>query len=350
MSRRAPEIVLTDEEKDELNRLVRGQRTEQRYVTRARIVRESSKGLENKEIAQKLNLNKMTVGKWRRNFKEKRLEGLKDEPRPGRPLTYDANARANIIEMACNSPPNTTRWTVRDLTRTLNEQGISISKSQLNQILNELDLKPHQFRTWLQSKDPDFERKELKIIGLYMNPPENAVVISVDEKTRIQDREPINPSIPMKPGCPKRQDPTYKRHEYTSLLAALFVHKGEIYGKPIERHRSQEFIEFLEEINSIIDPEKEVHLIVDNFSAHTSGDVKKWAVGHKRFRFYYTPTHASWLNQIELWFSILGRKLLNHIEARSVDELVQKIMGFIDYYNETAHPFAWTYKGKVLNI
>lgn len=149
---------------------------------------------------------------------------------------------------------------------------------------------------------------------------------------------------------PVRQDPTYKRLGYTSLVAALFVHKGEVYGKAIEKHRSIEFIQFLDELGEMTDPKKELHVIIDNYSAHKSQPVKEWLEDHKRFHFHYTPTHASWLNQIELWFSILGRKLFKGAEARSVEELVEKIMNFINYYNETAHPFAWTCKGKVLNV
>lgn len=350
MSRKAPGIILTEEEKKRLNALIRGQKTEQRYVLRAQIVLDASKGLENKQIALKLNANKMTVTTWRSRFFEKRMEGLKDEQRPGKPITYGMKDRAKIIEMACNPPSNLTRWSVRDLARALNQEGVSISKSQLNKILNELDLKPHQFQMWLRSKDPDFERKEVDLVGLYLNPPENSLVISVDEKTQIQARDPINHTIPMSKDHPVRQDPTYKRLGYTSLVAALFVHKGEVYGKAIEKHRSIEFIQFLDELGEMTDPKKELHVIIDNYSAHKSQPVKEWLEDHKRFHFHYTPTHASWLNQIELWFSILGRKLLKGAEARSVEELVEKITNFINYYNETAHPFAWTYKGKVLNV
>jgi transposase len=350
MSKRAPEIILSEEEKKELQSWVRAQKTEKRYLLRANIVLCAAESLENKQIAQELHVNEMTVGKWRSRFYEQRIDGLKDRPRPGKPLTYDTNARAKIIEVACKPPSNTRRWSVRDLAKALNGVGVQISKSQLNHMLNELDLKPHQFRSWLRSKDPDFERKEAEIVGLYMDPPENSFVISVDEKTRIQAREPVNTTILMSPGHPERYDPTYKRHGYTSLLAALFVHKGEVYGKAVQKHRSAEFISFLDEIDNITDPTKDIHVIVDNFSAHKSQLVKEWLERHPRFHFHYTPTHASWLNQIELWFSILGRKLLNHIEARSIDELVGKLMNFIAYYNETAHPFAWTYKGKVLTI
>jgi Integrase core domain. len=348
MSRRAPKMILYEEERKKLNKLVKGQKTEKRYVIRAQIILKASEDLENKKIAEELHLDKMTVSKWRSRFYRKRMDGLKDEQRPGKPLTYGAHARVEIIKMACTPPPNRNRWSVRDLTKALNENGILISKSQLNQLLQELDLKPHQFQAWLNSKDPDFEKKEVDIVGLYINPPENSLVISVDEKTQIQAREPINPTLPMRPGQPVRQDPTYKRHGFTSLLAALFVHK--VYGKAVEKHRSVEFIEFLDKIDKITDSEKDIHLIIDNYSAHKSQPVKEWLENHKKFHFHYTPTHASWLNQIELWFSILGKKLLNHMEARPVDELVEKIMNFINYYNETAHPFVWTYKSKVLTI
>ena len=226
MSRRAPAIILLEEEKKRLNALIRGQKTEQRYVLRAQIVLEASKGLENKQIAMKLHTNKMTITKWRSGFFKKIMEGLKDEQRPGKPVTYGMKDRAKIIEMVCNPPSNLTRWSVRDLARALKKEGVSISKSQLNEILNELDLKPHQFRMRLRSKDPDFERKEVGLVGLYLNPPENSLVISVDEKTQLQAREPINPTISMSKGHPVRQDPTYKRHGHISLLAALFCSQG----------------------------------------------------------------------------------------------------------------------------
>lgn len=350
MSKKAAEIILSEKERRTLQSWVRAQRTEKRYLLRANIILYAAEGLENKQIAQKLRINEMTAGKWRSRFSEQRIDGLKDRSRPGKPLTYDIRVRAKIIEVACKPPPYTRSWSVRDLTRALNESGVQISKSQLNRMLNELDLKPHQFQSWLRIENPDFERKEAEIIGLYLNPPENSLVISVDEKTHIQTREPVNSTIPMGSGHPERYDPAYERYGYTSLLASLFVHKGEVYGRPIQSHRSTEFISFLDEIDSITDPVKDIYVIIDNFSAHRSQPVKRWFEIHPRFHFHYTPTHASWLNQIELWFSILGRKLLNHIEARSVAELVEKIMKFINYYNETAHPFAWTYKGKVLTI
>lgn len=350
MSRKAPRIILSKEERAELQRWTKAQKTEKRYLLRANIILLAAEGLDNKRIAKVLRTNEMTVGKWRTRFYAQRIEGLQDEPRSGKPLTYDANTRAKIIEAACKPPPNTRRWSVRDLASALNKEGLPIKKSQLNRILDELDLKPHQFQEWLRSDDPDFEQKEMEIVGLYIDPPESSLVISVDEKTHIQAREPVRPTTPMQPGCRERCDPTYRRHGYTSLLAALFVHKGDVYGKAIQRHGAAEFTSFLGEIDAATDPAKDIHIIADNFSAHKSRMVDGWLKSHPRFHIHYTPTHASWLNQVELWFSILGRKLLNHIEARSVDELVKKLMDFIDYYNETAHPFAWTYNGKVLTI
>ncbi len=341
----AVQIVLSGEERAALEEIVRSPTSEQRMATRARVVLSAAQGKPNRQIAPEVGLSEQKVGQWRRRFAQRRLEGLSDLPRPGAPPTYDHDRRVEVFKTACSAPPEgETHWTVRSLA-----ERVRIGKSQTHAILSEADLKPHQVRSWLTSLDPDFDTKQAEVCGLYLSPPDNAIVVSLDEKTSIQAKEPIRKELPMEPGKPGRREFEYKRHGVQALLAALLVHSGEVIGEVYERNSRVEFLDFLERLEGEIPAGKEVHAILDNLQVHKTPEVKAWLDAHPRWTFHFTPTHASWLNQIELFFSILTRRLLRRGTFKSKRDLRAQLLAFIERYNPTAKPFAWTYQGKPLS-
>jgi transposase len=341
----AVQIMLSDEERDALEGVVRSSTSEQRMVTRARVVLAAAAGKPNRQIAGEVGLSERKVGVWRNRFAERRLEGLRDLPRPGKPRVYDHDKQVEVFKTACSPPPEgETHWTVRSLADT-----VGVGKSQTHSFLAEADLKPHQVRSWLTSLDPDFDTKQADVCGLYLSPPENAIVVSLDEKTSIQARQPIGKELPMEPGKPARREFEYKRHGVQALLAALLIHTGEVIGEVYDRNSRVEFLDFLERLEAEIPAGKEVHAILDNLQVHKTPEVKHWLEDHPRWTFHFTPTHASWLNQIELFFSILTRRLLRRGIFTSKTDLRTQLLAFIERYNPTAKPFAWTYQGKPLH-
>ncbi|MCA1678898.1 MAG: IS630 family transposase [Actinobacteria bacterium] len=341
----ATEITLSDEERAALEAIVAAATSEQRMVRRARVVLLAADGLPNRRIAVAVGLSEQKVAQWRNRFAERRLEGLADLPRSGRPLVYGHDKRVEVFKTACSpAPDGETHWTVRSLA-----EEVGIGKSQTQAILAEADLKPHQVRSWLTSLDPDFDTKQADVCGLYLNPPDNAIVVSVDEKTSIQAKQPIRAEIPMQPGKPARREFEYKRHGVQALLAGLLVHTGEVIGNVYDRNSRVEFIDFLDRLDAQIPAGKHVHAILDNLQVHKTPEVEDWLTDHPRWTFHFTPTHASWLNQIELFFSILTRRLLRRGIFTSKTDLREQLLAFIDRYNPTAKPFAWTYEGKPLN-
>lgn len=341
----AVEIVLSGEERVALERIVRSATSEQRMVTRARVVLAAADGKANRQIAREVGLSERKVGVWRNRFAEHGLDGLSDLPRSGKPPVYDHDKQLEVFKTACSEPPEgETHWTVRSLA-----EAVGVGKSQTHEILAQADLKPHQVRSWLTSLDPDFDTKQADVCGLYLSPPENAIVISLDEKTSIQARQPIRKELPMEPGKPARREFEYKRHGVQALLAALLVHTGEVIGAVYDRNTRVEFLEFLERLEAEIPAGKEVHAILDNLQVHKTPEVKQWLEEHPRWTFHFTPTHASWLNQIELFFSILTRRLLRRGIFTSKADLKTQLLAFIERYNPTATPFAWTYQGKPLH-
>jgi transposase len=319
--------------------------SEQRLVKRAQVGLLAEEGLTNEEIAPLAGLSPHKVGKWRRRIAEEGIEGLADRPRAGGPRRYGHDERLRVFQTACSPPPQgETHWTVRSLAA-----AVGIGKSQTQVILAEADLKPHQVRSWLTSIDPDFETKQAEVCGLYLDPPEGAIVVSLDEKTGVQAKEPIRAEIAIAPGRPARREFEYKRHGTVALLAGLLVHSGEIRGAVYERNSRVEFLDFLDRLEAEIPADKDVHAILDNLQVHKTPEVKAWLAANPRWHFHFTPTHASWLNQIELWFSILSRRLLRRGVFRSKDDLKAQLLAFIERYNPTAKPFAWTYAGKPLS-
>jgi transposase len=344
VARKAAELVLKDEQRAELERIVRASTSEQRLVKRARVALLADKGLTNEEIAALVGLSAHKVGKWRRRVAEEGIAGLADRPRPGGPRRYGHDERLRVFQTACSPPlEGETQWTVRTLAA-----AVGIGKSQTHAILSEADLKPHQVRSWLTSIDPAFETKRAEVCGLYLNPPEGAIVVSIDEKTSVQAKEPIRKEIPLQPGRPARREFEYKRHGTVALLAALLVHTGEVKGNVYERNSRVEFLDFLELLEAEIPADKQVHAILDNLQVHKTLEVAAWLDAHPRWHFHFTPTHASWLNQIELFFSILSRRLLRRGIFTSKNDLKAQLLSFIERYNPTAKPFAWTYQGKPL--
>lgn len=350
MPRKAPKIDLSQTQREKFKQLIRKETAEQRKILRAKIILLADEGEENQQIADELGVSEQIVSKWRKRFSQLGEEGLEDSPRPGKPKKFDHQVQLKVIEIACRKPKDTTHWSTRELARKVGEElAVNISHMSVQRILSSADLKPHKVETWVESRDPDFEEKMMDIVGLYLSPPENAVVLSVDEKTSIQALGRKHPPKPMEPGRPERVDHEYVRHGTKSLIAALLVHKGEVVGECYDRHRHQEFLDFLHQIENTF-PDKELHLIVDNLSSHKHKKVKEYLRGKDRIFLHFTPTHASWLNQIELWFSILSRRMLKRGIFNSKRQLVDSIMKFIKQYNTEAKPFRWTYTGEPLRI
>jgi putative transposase len=304
----------------------------------------AAEGLRNEQIQERLKVSKPVVIKWRRRFAAQRLAGLVDQPGRGRKRKYDPATRHRIAATACSTPPESvgTHWSVRTLARHLGV-GVSVVQS----VLSAESIQPHRFRYWKDSNDPEFEPKMLAVVGLYMQPPQNAVVLSVDEKTSIQALDRTQPRLPMKPHRIERLSHEYKRHGTASLLASLEVHSGQVHAEPIQRNNSATFIRFLRHLLNAY-PAKELHIIADNGSSHRSKKTLAWVAKQKRLHLAFTPTHASWLNQIEIWFGILTRKIVRRGIFKSRHELVERLMNFITTYNQEARPFQWTYTGNPL--
>jgi putative transposase len=338
------QIVLSKEQKRQLEAGIKPT-TQYRFVQRINAILLASEGKNNKQIALKVGLSVVAISHWRNRFAKCGIDGLKDLPRPGKPAKYGHNERLKIIDLACQPPSLKTRWTLRELA-----EKTGISKSQLHRIMHELDLKPHQFKMWLFSSDPEFESKQADIVGLYLHPPKNALVVCLDEKTGLQANSATHAKLPMVPGQVERREFGYRRHGVLALYAALKVHEGEVFAKTEVKHTHVEFLGFLNEAYVRWGQSKELHIIMDNFSAHKTVEVRRWVEEHKSVHFHFTPTHASWLNQVELWFSILSRQLLSKQDFESVPDLTRQLLAFIDEYDKTAKPFAWTYKGEPLKI
>lgn len=337
--RQAHPIELTAQERSVLERVARSRTVAHRSAQRARLILLAAEEATDQAIADQLSLSLSTVYRWRSRFATERLAGLEERLRRGRPPLYTEADRARVISTACTKAPpeGATHWTVRSLA-----QSTGVARSVIHRILRAERLAPHRVKSWVTSTDPEFETKALDILGLYLNPPENALVLSVDEKTAIQALDRTQPTLPLRPGQVERRSFEYKRNGTTSLYAALAVHHGEVVGQCAPRHRHQEFLDFLRLLSRTY-PHQELHLIVDNLSAHKHENVNRWLRRHPHIHLHFTPTHASWLNQVELWFSILSRKVIRRGVFPSVKALVQAIMAFIQRYSQEGRPFRWTY-------
>ncbi len=346
-----PPLTLRRGDRAELEARVRSHTIEARAAKRARMILLLADGESNRSIGELVDLHYNRVGVWRKRYEELGLAGLEDEERPGRPVVYDHDDVLLLVKLVTEDPPEgATRWTMEALAEAMAAHGVAISASQAWRICKSLDLKPWQVESWMTSHDPDFWAKASDVCGLYLDPPANAVVWSVDEKSGMQAKSRINPTRPAVPGQRERREFEYKRNGTAVLFAALDVHDGGVAGWVTDSTRSTNFVEFLGDLVSQTPAGLDLHCIVDNLSAHKTGGVTAFLEHHPHVHMHYTPTHASWLNQVELFFSILERRLLRRGEFASVDELADRVIAFIKDYNRRATPFRWTYDGKPLRV
>lgn len=338
MGRRLVPLVLSDAERDTLEQFVRRRKTAQQLALRARILLRCAEGIANREVARQLKVHEATVCKWRGRFLQKRLDGLHDDPRPGAPRKISDRAVERILTMTLEStPPDATHWSTRDLAKR-----IGVSQSTVSRVWRAFNLQPHRVETFRLSNDPLFIEKVRDIVGLYMNPPDHAVVLCVDEKSQIQALERTQPLLPMRPGQPERRSHDYLRHGTTTLFAALDVATGEVLGECYSRHRHQEFLRFLKTIDQDVPAELDIHLILDNYATHKTPTVRRWIAKRPRFHVHYTPTYSSWLNLVERWFAVLSERKIKRASHRSTRELERDIRDFLKHTNEKPKPFIWT--------
>jgi transposase len=336
--RRLAPLVLTEEERSELKSLASRRKTAQALALRARIVLTCAEGGENKDVADEMGLDRATVGKWRRRFVQHRVDGLHDDPRSGAPRTIDdARIDALIVKTLESLPANATHWSSRDMAKA---SGVSVSSVQ--RIWRAFGLQPHRMETFKLSTDPDFVAKVRDVVGLYMSPPERAIVLCVDEKSQIQALDRSQPMLPMRPGQPARRSHDYKRHGTTSLFAALDIATGAVIGKCYARHRAGEFRKFLDEIEAAVPSDLDVHLVMDNYATHKTPLIRKWLAKRPRWHVHLTPTSASWLNQVERFFALITERKIRRGIYRSVVALRADILSFIERHNADPKPFRWT--------
>lgn len=335
---RAVPVVLSDEEREQLEAWARRRKSAQALAMRSRVVLAAAEGLKNTEVAERLGITRGMASKWRRRFVAERLDGLVDEPRPGRPRTVtDAHVEAVITTTLERTPTNATHWSTRSLAAEL-----GLSQSAVLRIWRAFGLQPHRQEVWKLSKDPQFVAKVRDVVGLYLDPPERAVVLCVDEKSQIQALDRTAPILPMLPGVPQRATHDYKRSGTSSLYAALDLASGKVIGSLHARHRAIEFKKFLTTIDAAVPAHLDVHLIIDNASTHKTPAIKRWLLAHPRFVVHFTPTSASWLNLVERWFGELTTKSLRRGTHRSVRALNADIRAWIQTWNENPRPYVWT--------
>lgn len=335
----APQIVLSPEEAKKLEKLARGRRTPVRLAQRSAIVLLAAEGHENKRIASQLKISRETVGRWRRRYAESGMAGIeKDAPRPGRTPSISAAKVREIVRKTTRSKPTAgTHWSARTMAAE-----VGVSASSVRRVWKRHGLKPHLARTFKVSNDPKFVEKLEDVVGLYMNPPEHALVLSVDEKSQIQALDRTQPGLPLKKGRCGTMTHDYKRNGTTTLFAALNTLDGTVISKCMPRHRHQEFLKFLKLIDKETPKDKELHLIVDNYSTHKAPAVRAWLAKHPRFHMHFTPTSASWLNMVERFFRELTTKRLRRGVFCSVPELIAAIEEYLDQHNENPSPYIWT--------
>jgi transposase len=341
--RRACAITLSQEDRVTLERWSRARSTEARLIERARIVLLAAEGRENTEIAAELGITRITVGRWRARFATSGLAGIeKDAPRGGRPPKARDDLVRKIVEMTTQQKPaNATHWSTRTLA-----EALGTNRSMVSRVWRANGLKPHLSRTFKVSNDPNFAEKLVDVVGLYLDPPEHALVLCVDEKSQIQALDRTQKSLPIYPGRSETMTHDYKRNGTTTLFAALNVAEGVLIGQCMPRHRHQEFIKFLRQIDAETPPELDLHLIVDNYATHKHPNVQKWLKRHRRFHLHFIPTSSSWLNLVERWFREITDKRIRRGVFRSVEQLIAAIGAYIKNHNNDPKPFVWTAKAQ----
>ena len=338
MGRPLAVLHVSDSEREVLERWTRLQKSANALATRARIVLKSSQGQSNKEIAAQLGLSQPTVGKWRARYVARGLDGLLDEPRPGAPRTVSDKDVDRVVTLTLETvPEDATHWSTRALAKRT-----GLSQSTISRIWRAFLLKPHRSETFKIFKDPLFIDKVRDIVGLYLNPPDRALVLAVDEKSQIQALDRSQPILPLRPGEVERRTHDYIRHVPTTVFAALDVKSGRVIGQVHRRHRAREFLKFLKCIDANVPPTLDLHLILDNPGTHKTPMIKRWLLGHPRFHMHFTSTGASWMNLVESWFSVFTRKRLKRSAHRSRSSLEQTIRRYLDSNNRDPQPFVWT--------
>jgi transposase len=335
----AAALFVDDNQRKRLKHLAASGQTAQKVALRARIVVLAGEGRPNHAIARELGVSRPTVLLWRGRFAAGGVQGIvKDAPRPGRRKGISAEAVKRVVETTMQTtPPDATHWSVRSMAKS---QGLS--RMTVQRIWKQHNLQPHRLEHFKFSRDPQFVEKLRDVVGLYLNPPEHALVLSVDEKSQIQALDRTQPLLPMRPGIPARQTHDYRRHGTTTLFAALSMLDGKVIGQCMPRHRSKEFIRFLRKIEQQTPGDLELHLIVDNYSTHKSPAVKRWLARHQRFHLHFVPTGSSWLNMVERWFGEITRKRIRRGTFKSVPQLIAVITEYLAHYNGEPTKFVWT--------
>lgn len=333
-----PELILHEVEKETLHKLVRRSTSSNAEARRARVVLLCAEGLSNTAISERVGLCQHTVGRWRRRFLQDRLEGLADLPRSGPPRQIGDEKIAQVIRLTLESrPANATHWSTRKMAAK-----VGISNERVARIWQTFGLQPHRAESFQLSTDPFFVEKIRDVVGLYMTPPQNALVLCIDEKSQIQALERSQPLLPMKPGQPERRTSDYFRHGTTTLFAALDIKTGKVYADCYQRHTHKEFLTFLRKIERETPNKLDLHIVIDNYATHKTAAVRKWLVRHPRWHIHFIPTHTSWLNQVERFFAKITNERIRRGSFRSVKELRQAIFDYIDHHNEQPKPFTWT--------
>jgi len=330
-------LILSDEEQKQLESIVRSRSLPYGLVTRARIVLLASQDHSNRAIAETVGLSVQSVCKWQKRYTQHGLAGLYDEIRPGRPRSISDEQVAKLIRKTLDTKPRDgTHWTIRSVAKDAH-----LSRPTVHRILKAFGLQPHRQRTFKLSSDPFFVEKIRDIVGLYINPPDKAMVLCVDEKSQIQALERTQPLLPMGLGYVEGVTHDYVRHGTTTLFAALDIATGHVITRCKKHHRHQEYLSFLKHVNANVPQDLDIHLVVDNYSTHKHQAVKRWLAEHPRYQVHYTPTYASWLNQVEIWFNVITQKAIRRGTFKSVKELTAKIDHFVKQYNTDSRPFVW---------
>jgi putative transposase len=331
-------IILSDQEHEQLTSIVRARSLPHGLVTRAQIVLMAAEGVTSNEIATKVGLSAQSVCKWRQRYLQQGISGLHDELRPGRPRSVSDEQVATLIRKTLNTKPKDgTHWTIRSMAKET-----ELSRPTVHRVWKAFGLQPHRQRHFKLSTDPFFVEKLRDIVGLYLNPPDKAMVLCVDEKSQVQALDRTQPLLPMGLGYVEGVTHDYVRHGTTTLFAALDIATGKVLTRCKRRHRHQEYLQFLKHIDQNVPEDLDIHLVVDNYATHKHDKVKRWLAAHPRYHIHYTPTYASWLNQVEIWFNIITQKAIRRGTFRSVKDLVSKIDQFVNHYNKETQPFVWT--------
>lgn len=338
MGRRNSDVTVTENEREQLESIARSRSLPHGLVRRARIVLDSADGIGASELSRRHGVSRPTVSLWRKRWRDAGLAGLHTELRPGRPRSISDEKVAELIATTLESKPaNATHWSVRSLA-----DKTGLSRSTVHRYISLFGLQPHRSKSFKLSNDPFFVEKVRDIVGLYMSPPENALVLCVDEKSQCQALERTQPVLPMGLGYVEGITHDYKRHGTTTLFAALDVASGKVLTQCKKRHRHQEFLSFLNHIDRNVPDDLDVHIICDNYSTHKHPKVKSWLAKRARYHVHFTPTYASWLNQVERWFGLITQQAIRRGSFKSVPDLVGRIKQYTEHYNLTAQPFVWT--------